>query len=327
MSRPGRPELVVRVNGHHAAWPSKFGASGPRDTEVRRSPYRVANASASLLLRRDGEALYHALVDAGLGVINSLLELQQSAGVDRVDAVLLTHPHFDHIAGLDWLLASCSRSTVPGQPWPLPVYCTEAACEAVFGRHGLFHWWRKSIEFRPLRPGEPVVLAEPAGAKLTASAVPVEHGVTAPGAAILGIDFSDGRQARRIGIAWDMLRLLPDSDPSPLDGCDLLFVDSTTVHPQPEPKRRKWHRNWHISVEESLPLTAAWAPKRTYLIHYSGSHDEDPRPHDCIVPEVTRALTHYELQELASRLGDRFERDLRVADHGLTVPDHEPWPD
>lgn len=326
MSSSERPELLVRVNGHHAAWPSKLAAAGPRDAELRRSPYRMANTSASLLLRQEGRLLRHVLVDAGMGVINSLLELERTMGVDRVDAVLLTHPHFDHIAGLDWLLASCSRSQVPDQPWPLLVYCTEPAYEAVFGRRGLFHWWRTSVEYCPIEPGVPITLGDVAGARLTATGVCVEHGPTAPGAAIYGVDFDDGVRRRRIGFAWDLLRLLRDSDLSPLYDCDLLFVDSTTVHPQPEPKRPKWHRNWHISVEESLPLTAAWRPKRTYLIHYSGSHDEDPPPHACTAPEVTRSLTHYELQQLAAQLGDRCGRDLRVAGHGLTIPMDEPWP-
>ncbi len=321
------PELVVRINGHHAAWPSKFASESPHDTELRRSPYRVANTSASLVVRRSaGEILLHVLVDCGMGVVNSLLELQQATGLNRVDAVVLTHPHFDHVAGLDWLLASLSRSTVAGQPWPLPVYCTEPAFKAVFDKLGLFHWWRRSVEFRPVVGGEPLAIVGSSGVELRFTAVPVVHGPSAPGAVIYGVDFEFDGSRRRVGLAWDMLRLQPGADPAPLAGCDLLFVDSTTVHPQPDPKDPKGHRNWHISVEESLLLTAAWAPRQTYLIHYSGSHDEDAPAHECLAPEVRGALSHYQLEQLAVRLSADFRRDLRVADHGLVIPDHVPWP-
>ncbi len=322
------PELVVRVNGHHAAWPSKFAAEGPRDTEIRRAPYRAANTSASLIIRRSAaNVLLHVLVDCGMGVVNSLLDLQQTTGLNRVDAVVLTHPHFDHVAGLDWLLASLSRSSVPGQPWPLPVYCTEPAFKAVFDKTGLFHWWRKSVQFHAVTASEAVVIVGHEQAELRVSAVPVIHGPSAPGSVIYGVDFEfDGRR-RRVGLAWDMLRLRRGADPSPLLGCDLLFVDSNTVHPQPDPKNPKGHRNWHISVEESLLLTASWTPRQTYLIHYSGSHDDDAPLHECLAPEVTRALSQHELQQLAARLSTDFKRDLRVADHGLVIPDHVPWPE
>jgi len=209
---------VVRVNGHHSAWPAKFGSHGPYEAEVGYSPYRLANTSISLIVRQGGDVLLHVLVDVGLGVVNSLLELQQASGIDRVDAVVLTHPHFDHVAGLDWLLASCSRSTVIGQPWPLPVYCTNAAFESVFGGRGLFHWWRKSVDFRPVKAKIASDIEGRAGSRLRLSAVPVEHGPTAPGAVIYSVDFESPTGRRRIGIAWDMLRLLPDADPKPMFG-------------------------------------------------------------------------------------------------------------
>jgi len=333
-----RASLLVHVNGHHASWPAKFAASGPRDAEVRRSPYRMANTSISLIVRAGERVLAHILVDAGMGVMNSLLDLQESRGLDAVHALVLTHPHFDHVAGLDWLLASLSRSTVAGQPWPLPVFCTPPAYDALFTEPRLFHWWRRSVLHRPVQPGAPQLLWQQEGARLTVSSVLVEHGPSAPGATIYAFDFysnnalnnasssTAGEEHRRVGVAWDMLRLQPDADAAPIHDCDVLFVDSTTVHPQPDPRSPRGHRNWHISVEESMILTAAWRPRRTYLIHYSGSHDEDPAPHDCIVPDVQRALTSYELAQLAARLGDRFDRDLRVAGHGLCIPEHHPWP-
>src|SRR5471030_839600 len=97
--------------------------------------------------------------------------------------------------------------------------------------------------------------------------------IAAPGAAILAVEVDALGVRRRLGFAWDMLRLLPDSDPAPFQDCDLLFVDSTTVHPMGDASDPGGHRNWHLSVEEMLPLTAPWRPRTTYLIHYAGSHD------------------------------------------------------
>lgn len=315
----GEAELLLRINGRHAAWPARLAGRSPRDAEVRRAPYRAANTSISLLLRRGGELLLHVLIDVGLGVVNSLLELERTGGVDRVDALCLTHSHFDHIAGLDWLLASLARSPVAGQPWPLPLFCTSACFDEVFEPPRMLYFWRASVAHTPLLPGAPVTIAGRGGAVITVSAVPVEHGPTAPGAAILAVETRWTGRPLRFGFAWDLLRLAPGAEPAPFFDCDLLFVDSTTVHPMHDPENPAGHRNWHISVEEMLALTAPWRPRRTYLIHYAGSRDDEPSPHDCLAPEVTRPLTNAELRRLAARLGKTHARDLRVAAHGRVI--------
>ena len=50
-------ELILRLNGHHAAWPAKFADPGPRAADVRRNPYRAANTSLSFLLRHGEDVL------------------------------------------------------------------------------------------------------------------------------------------------------------------------------------------------------------------------------------------------------------------------------
>ena len=55
-----------------------MGFASPRADEGRsRDPYRQANASFSLLQRREGKVVRHTLIDVGMGVVPSLRELER----------------------------------------------------------------------------------------------------------------------------------------------------------------------------------------------------------------------------------------------------------
>jgi ribonuclease BN (tRNA processing enzyme) len=116
-------ELLLRVNGIQAAFGIAFGLDSPRANEGRSGdPYRQANVSYSLVQRENGQVVRHTLIDCGMGVVPSLLDFEQSHGVHVVHEVLLTHPHFDHFAQLDWLSMCLLRSGRTDQPPPLPIY-------------------------------------------------------------------------------------------------------------------------------------------------------------------------------------------------------------
>lgn len=321
-------ELLLRVNGCHAAWPGDFYQDSSRDVALRSDPYRRANTSVSLILRRGEEFLLHVLIDCGQGALNSLLEFQAQAGVNRIDALLLTHPHFDHIGGLDWLAAICRRSDVPEQPRPLPLYCSQPCYDEAIGRR--FTWLKDLFAYRPISSGTAFRLEGREGAALEVMPLAVCHGPTAPGALIYVITFA-GPPARRIVLAWDMLRLADGVDPHPLIGADLLLIDSLSWHPQfakDDPTGQKNHNTWHGSIEEWLTLLPVWRPKRTYWIHYSGFSDS--REHEACPSDTWRAikgpLSEQELAAATHREAERLGLDIRVARHGLLTPTSDPWP-
>jgi ribonuclease BN (tRNA processing enzyme) len=123
-------ELLLRVNGIQAAFGFEFGLDSPRTDEGRTGdPYRQANASYSLVQRQNGQVVRHTLIDCGMGVVPSLLEFEHTHGVHVVHEVLLTHPHFDHFAQLDWLSMCLLRNARADQPRPLPIYASQECWE------------------------------------------------------------------------------------------------------------------------------------------------------------------------------------------------------
>ena len=318
-------ELILRVNGRHGAWPGDLHQESGRDVALHADPYRRANTSVSLILRREEEVLLHVLVDAGLGALNSLLDYQCKAGVNRIDALCLTHPHFDHIAGLDWLANMCRRSDVPDQPRPLPMYCSMPCYEEAIGRR--FPWLRELYSHRNVISGETFSIEGRAGASLRFTPLSVLHGPTAPGAMIYCVE----GEGRRIVLAWDLLRLAPNVDDAPLHDADVMLIDSTSWHPQPakdDPTGVKNHNTWHGSIEEWLALLPEWQPRRTYWIHYSGFSDSNEHP-DCPDPQwqgITGVLSERELQFHTQREAKRLGLDLQVARHGMVIPADDPWP-
>ena len=323
------PELLLRVNGRQAAWIGDFYQDTSRDIALHHDPYRRANTSVSLIVRRGDDLLLHLLVDCGLGALNSLLDYQYQAGVNRIDALCLTHPHFDHIAGLDWLAHACRRSDVPEQPKPLPLYCSQPCYEEAIGRR--FTWLKDLYVHRPLQSGQALRIEGREGVVLSLTPLSVWHGPTAPGAMIYSIDWDNGRQRRRIVLAWDLLRLADGVDDAPLHDADVLMIDSTSWHPQTakdDATSAKNHNTWHGSIEEWLTLLPVWRPKRTYWIHYSGFSDSSPHE-TCPQPEwaaIKGVLTEEEFRLHTRHEAERLSMDIRVARHGLRIPADDPWP-
>ncbi|MBK8583296.1 MAG: MBL fold metallo-hydrolase [Flavobacteriales bacterium] len=86
-------------------------STDPRDQRTR----------SSVLMRAEGVTL---LIDGGPDMRQQLLREK----VDKLDAVLLTHEHMDHIAGLDDLRAF---TFAQNPPKAVPVYGTERTLEAM----------------------------------------------------------------------------------------------------------------------------------------------------------------------------------------------------
>lgn len=294
-------ELWLRVNGVQPAFGIELGFDSPRANEVRaKNPYRQANASYSLVQWRPGEIVRHTLIDVGMGVVPSLLEFEHTHGVHVVHEVLLTHPHFDHFAHLDWLSMCLARNGCAGQPRPLPIYATAECWEA--GPNRVHRYLAERSDFRPLEPGASLALGD-----LTITPFAVDHGAKAPGA----VGFVVQHGGRRVVVTGDFVRV-PNEDNPLLCGAHVMFLDANTWHPA--------EHTGHQSVLGNLRLINKWQPKRAYMIHYSGYEDRD-HPEDPVNGPMDMERFRHELHRVAGG------RDIQPAEHGMILGDTEPWPE
>ncbi len=171
------------------------------------------------------------------------------AGIDRVDAVLYTHDHADHLHGLDDLRAVSTR-----RGGALPVYGAADTLARIARRFAYVF----DATMRPLpgttkpegalhaiAPGEPTRIGD-----ADVVAVPVPHGqVTVFGWRVGPIGYVTDAKA----IPADALALLA--------GVRVLVVNALFWTPHPT----------HLSIPEAIDAARAVGAERTYLTHLT--HD------------------------------------------------------
>jgi len=165
-------------------------------------------------------------------------------GIERVDAVVFTHAHADHIFGFDDI-----RRFNTLQNCVIPAY---ADAETLADVRRVFSYIGNSPSpkglYRPLvdfvEIGGPFAVGD---VKLTP--LDVEHGCK-----MTGYLLEQG--ALRIGYVPDC-HSMPRETLERLHGVDVMILDALRYRPHPT----------HICVEESLALLAKIGAKRSYLIH------------------------------------------------------------
>ena len=202
-------------------------SADPRDNRTR----------PSILLSRGGQNV----------VIDTSPDFRAQAlreNVQRLDAVIFTHGHADHILGFDDIRPFNMR-----QKEHLPIYAEE---ETLAVLRGTFAYVFNNV---PTLSTIPQVTVHPItgpfellGAKIIP--IPLDHG----GLRILGF--------RVGGVAYltDFSRLPEESKPL-LAGLDDLILDALRDTPHP----------MHLTVEQALKVVGEVAPKRAWFTHIS--HD------------------------------------------------------
>jgi len=171
--------------------------------------------------------------------------------VERIDAVLYTHQHADHLHGLDDLRPF---STYTGQP--IPLYCTEEVEERIRATFS----YAFASEDRPSKGYVPKLEVRRIGQE---PFVAVEELVTPipllhAGMTVLGF--------RVGGVAYCTdVSLVPDSSWPLLDGLDVLIVDALRFKPHVA----------HFCINEALEVIARARPRQAYLTHMSHDIDHD----------------------------------------------------
>ena len=210
----------------------------PRDNRLR----------CSGLLEVNGVRI---LIDCGPDFREQMIRLND---FKPIDAVLITHEHYDHVGGLDDLRPFCRFRDIPVYAEAYMVQHLRERipyCFAINPYPGV-----PRITLEEVQPGKPFVVSNAEGAEVEILPVRVMHGRLP----ILGY---------RIGnLAWitDMLTM-PESEYELLTGLDVLVMNA--LRPQPHGS--------HQSISEALANVERLQPKETYFVHMShhaGLHKE-----------------------------------------------------
>jgi phosphoribosyl 1,2-cyclic phosphate phosphodiesterase len=171
------------------------------------------------------------------------------AGIDRVEAVLVTHTHADHVFGMDDLRQYNFRHRMR-----IPVYGTQRVLDHL---HHIFNYAFKEtqagggkpqIDLVSITPYEPFPLC---GLEITP--LTVLHGAEP----VTAYKFGD-----RFAYVTDVSEIPPLTRPC-LEGLDTLILDAVRYEPH----------STHFGLYQALEVIADLAPRQTYLTHLSHHFD------------------------------------------------------
>jgi phosphoribosyl 1,2-cyclic phosphate phosphodiesterase len=185
--------------------------------------------------------------------------------ITRIDAIIYTHGHADHILGLDDVRPLSFPRVTGGKK--IPLYASDNTAQVL---RSVFRYIFEAdykygglaqVELQPVNG--PIEIF---GAKFTP--MPVLHGD-------VPID------AFRFGSAAYLtdFSTVPDETLAQLQGLDILFLDALRHHPHPT----------HSTVENSLTIVEQLKPRRTFFTHIS--HDLPHEATNAALPENVR-LAH-----------------------------------
>jgi phosphoribosyl 1,2-cyclic phosphate phosphodiesterase len=169
------------------------------------------------------------------------------AGIRRLDALLVTHCHADHVFGLDDIRPLNFRHG------PLATYASDAAWRDL--RRVFYYIFEAKYVGGGLPQIAPHTIAgefEVCGLRVTP--IDVRHG----GGEVTGFRFSDGRQ--EVAFITDCHEI-PEESLGKLRGLDVLVLDALRYKPHPT----------HLHLDQSLAYIAELRPRRALLTHMS--HD------------------------------------------------------
>jgi phosphoribosyl 1,2-cyclic phosphate phosphodiesterase len=196
---------------------------------------------SSLLVESAGA---HVLVDCGPDLRQQLLE----ARVARIDAVIVTHDHGDHVHGIDEL-----RPLAQALGGPIPLFSSEQALASL--RHRFAYAFAASNFYRPIVEARQVAAEERFG-EARVRFVEQPHGTTTS----LGLRFDTGQHS--VAYAIDFSSITEDMT-SLYKGVDVLIADCLTRRPHPT------HAHLDMVVDWARELNAG----QLYLTHMGNGLD------------------------------------------------------
>lgn len=192
---------------------------------------------------------YAILVDTGPDLRAQALR----ENLRKVDAVLYTHPHMDHVVGFDDLRAFCWHRTAP-----LPLHATES-CMGHLKR--MFGWAFSSENQYPgyVKPAASVINGPFHYGDLRITPLPVTH------ASVETIGFLFEYPGAKSTAYLPDVKHIPETTMHLLKDVDVLIVDALrpAVHPT------------HFSLNEALLVAQECGASETWLTHLGHENDHD----------------------------------------------------
>ena len=212
-------------------------SSDPRDRRRRTGAYVRTETTAFLM-------------DTPPEMRMAALEL----GITKVDAVVITHCHMDHVAGFDDVRRFNTLNGTPGPDGRIvgrPMCCF-AASETIEDMHRIFPYISGHADarglFRPMIDFTPVEGPFRIGdVKLTP--LPVEHGPRTNGYLL-----ENGED--RFAYISDCAAI-PDGTLALMSDIDVLVLDCLRERPHPT----------HLNLEKALKYVGRIKPRRTWFVH------------------------------------------------------------
>lgn len=199
-------------------------------------------------------------------LVDSGPDLRQQAlrhNLRKVDAVLYTHQHLDHVAGFDELRAFCWR-----REDPLPLYSTESCLAEI---KTMYSWaFQEDNTYKGYIKPDPRIITEPFKlGDITITPLPVIHG------RVETIGFRFDTDALSIAYMPDVKIIEPETFPL-LENLDHLIIDAL----------REQEHGTHMSVSEACEAAEKINAKHTWFTHIS--HEMDWRLVEAKLPANIR---------------------------------------
>lgn len=213
-----------------------WGNCDPKEPKNRRT------RCAALIERIGANGTTTVAIDCGPDFRQQMI----SAEVDRLDAILLTHPHADHIHGIDDI-----RSFMQNQRMQIPVHADRDTYERVYEAFAYAFTTPSGSAYPPvarhveIRPLEPFTIEGPGG-PLSVLPLEQEHG------RIHSLGFRFGPIAYCTDVSD-----FPDETVEALRGLDHIVIDTLQYKRHPS----------HLSLEQSLGWIDRLGAKSATLTH------------------------------------------------------------
>jgi phosphoribosyl 1,2-cyclic phosphate phosphodiesterase len=261
-------KITILGCGSSGGVPRLGGHWGDCDPE---NPKNSRQRCSILVERTEANGTTTVLIDTSPDMRNQLLD----AGTQRIDAVLYTHSHADHVHGLDDL-----RMIAINMRARLPVWADGATKEALFERFGYAFITPEGSPYPPILDmhditGD-VTISGPGGA-LTFTPFEVKHG-----------------SINSLGFRINNVAYLPDVESIPaqnwhhVENLDCWIVDALRRTPHPSHSHFEQTLEW---IAKAKPKTAVITNMHTDLDYDTVAEETD----DHIQPAYDGMTLHFEI--------------------------------